>query len=236
MANELPYFRFFVQEFQNSKVSIESYQVQGVYINICSFYWVNDCNLTLSILLKKFKNCKSVINLLIKNEIIKHEKRHDKIEIEFLKNQYLILNEKRKLRQAAGLQGSIAKALLKQTDSYKTKTKTKDNIKYNIRERESLVALPIEIIQNLVSLDEVILFFSEKKETSLEAEKFFFYYEAREWKIGRNFIKNWKALAEKWIKNDLKINTNYKKNYNATTKQQSAQTEFNKRYGTNFGI
>ncbi len=234
MANELPYFRFFVQEFQNSKVSIESYQVQGVYLNICSFYWVNDCNLTLSILLKKFKNCKSVINLLLKNEIIYHEKRHDKIEIEFLKNQYIILNEKRKLRQVAGLKGSIAKAMLKQNDSYKTKTK--DNNKDNIREREELVALPIEIIENLVSLEKVILFFSAKNQTSLEAEKFFYYYEAREWKIGRNFIKNWEALAEKWIKNDLKINTNYKKNENATTKQQSAQSEFNKRYGTKFGI
>ncbi len=234
MANELPYFRFFVQEFQNSKISIESYQVQGIYLNICSYYWVNDCNLTLSILLKKFKNCKSVINLLLKNEIIKHEKRHDKIEIEFLKKQYIILNEKRKVRQAAGLQGSIAKAMLKQTNSYKTKTK--DNIKDNIRERESVVALPIENIQNLVSLEKVILFFSEKKESSLEAEKFFYYYEARDWKIGRNFIKNWKALAEKWIKNDLKINTNHKKNDNGSTKQQSAQAEFNKRYGTKFGI
>ncbi len=234
MANELPYFRFFVQEFQNSKISIESYQVQGIYLNICSYYWVNDCNLTLSILLKKFKNCKSVINLLLKNEIIKHEKRHDKIEIEFLKKQHIILNEKRKVRQAAGLQGSIAKAMLKQTNSYKTKTK--DNIKDNIRERESVVALPIENIQNLVSLEKVILFFSEKKESSLEAEKFFYYYEARDWKIGRNFIKNWKALAEKWIKNDLKINTNHKKNDNGSTKQQSAQAEFNKRYGTKFGI
>ena len=234
MANELPYFRFFVQEFQNSKISIESYQVQGIYLNICSYYWVNDCNLTLSILLKKFKNCKSVINLLLKNEIIKHEKRHDKIEIEFLKKQYIILNEKRKVRQAAGLQGSIAKAMLKQTNSYKTKTK--DNTKDNIRERESVVALPIENIENLVSLDKVILFFSEKKESSLEAEKFFYYYEARDWKIGRNFIKNWHALAEKWIKNDLKINTNHKKNDNGTTKQQFAQAEFNKRYGTKFGI
>ena len=236
MANELPYFRFFVQEWQNSRVSIESYQVQGLYLNICSYYWVNDCNLTLEILLKKFKNYKNVVNFMIENNIIKHEKRHDKIEIEFLKKQYILLNEKRKVRQNAGSRGGIATAKLQQKDSYKTKTK--DNIKDNIRERENIdqVAPTTLILENLVSIEKVTLFFAEKNESKIEAEKFFYYYEARGWKIGRNFIKNWEALAEKWIKNDYKINTNPKNNQNESTRQQSAQSEFNKRYGTNFGI
>lgn len=234
MANNLPYFRFFVQEWQNSKVSVENYKMQGLYINICAYYWVNDCDLTLLTLQKKFKNCKVLINEMIKNGLIKHEKKHNKIQIDFLNLQYDLLSEKRKIRQAAGSRGGNAKAMLKQKGSYKTYNKDNNNDK--IRERESQVSLPVEIIQNLVSLEKVILFFSQKKESSLEAEKFFYYYEARDWKIGRNFIKNWHALAEKWIKNDLKINTNHKINENGTTKQQSAQAEFNKRYGTKFGI
>jgi hypothetical protein len=126
--------------------------------------------------------------------------------------------------------------LLEQKDSYKTKTYI--NTKDKIRERENVneVAPTNLILENLVSLEKIILFFGEKNESKTEAEKFFYYYEARGWKIGRNFIKNWQALAEKWIKNDYKIHSNLKNNQNESSKQQSAQSEFNKRYGTKFGI
>ena len=114
MANNLPYFRFFVQEWQNSKVSVENYKMQGLYINICAYYWVNDCDLTLLTLQKKFKDCKTLITEMIKNGLIKHEKKHNKIQIDFLNIQYDLLSEKRKLRQAAGMRGGNATALLKQ--------------------------------------------------------------------------------------------------------------------------
>ena len=233
MANNLPYFRFFVQEWQNSKVSVENYKMQGLYINICAYYWVNDCDLTLLTLQKKFKDCKTLITEMIKNGLIKHEKKHNKIQIDFLNIQYDLLSEKRKLRQAAGMRGGNATAMLKQKGSYKTYTK--DNNKDKIRERVKTDS-PTFVDCNDPILSDVISFFSEKEKDTTEAEKFFYWYEANGWTIGKNKIKNWRAAAEKWLKNDIKPITNNKTNTNEPTKQQSAQSEFNKRYGTNFGI
>jgi len=231
MANNLPYFRFFVQEWQNSRVSIENFKVQGLYINICAYYWVNDCDLKLSTLQKKFKGCKVLINELIKIGLIKHEKRHDKIQIDFLNNQYDLLSEKRKLRQAAGSRGGNAKAMLKQKVGYNNNNNNKDKI----REREKTDSLTFVDCEDPI-LNDVILFFSKKNKDTTEAEKFFYYYEANGWTIGKNKIKNWRAAAEKWLKNEFKQDFNHKNNQNDTNRQQSAQNEFNKRYGTNFGI
>lgn len=127
MASELPYFRFTVQEWQNGNISLERFELQGLFISICGFYWLQDCSITLALLQKKFNT--NMIQELIDLGIIKHENRHDKIEIVFLNKQYDLLSEKRKLRQSAGSKGGNAKAKLKQKGSYKDKDNNKDNDK-----------------------------------------------------------------------------------------------------------
>ena len=129
MAKELPYFRFTVQDWQNGKISLESYELKGLFIEVCGYYWINDCHITLAMLNKKFSNAKDMLKELIELDILKHENRHDKVEIEFLNLQYDLLSEKRKLRQIAGSKGGNAKAMLKQNSSYKDKDKDKDNNK-----------------------------------------------------------------------------------------------------------
>jgi len=129
MAKELPYFRFTVQEWQNGDISLERFELQGLFISVCGFYWIKDCDCTLAMLQKRFSNATNEIQELIDLDIIKHENRHDKIEIVFLNNQYDLLSEKRKLRQSAGSKGGNAKAMLKQKGSYKDKDKDKDNNK-----------------------------------------------------------------------------------------------------------
>ena len=129
MSKELPYFRFTVQDWQNGKISLESFELQGLFISVCGYYWINDCVLTLTMLRKKFSNATSLLEQLIELGIIKHENRHDKIEIVFLNEQYDLLSEKRKRRQDAGSKGGNAKAMLKQKRSYKDKDNNKDNDK-----------------------------------------------------------------------------------------------------------
>ena len=133
MAKELPYFRFTVQEWQNGNISLERYELQGLFISVCGFYWLQDCNITLTILKKKFNNATILLQELIDLGILKHESRRDKIDIVFLNNQYDLLSEKRKLRQVAGSKGGNAKAKLKQKGSYKDKDKdnNKDKNKYD---------------------------------------------------------------------------------------------------------
>jgi len=130
MAKELPYFRFTVQEWQNGNISLERYELQGFFISLCGYYWLQDCTTTLAMLHKKFSNATAMLQELIDLGIIKHEKRHDKVEIVFLNKQYDLLSENRKARQDAGSKGGKAKAKLKQKPSYKDKdnNKDKDNI------------------------------------------------------------------------------------------------------------
>lgn len=128
MANELPYFRFTVQAWQNGDISLESYELKGLFIDVCGYYWIKDCSITLAMLEKKFRNDNG-IQTLLDLDIIKHENRYDKVEIVFLDKQYDLLSEKRKRRQAAGSKGGNAKAMLKQKGSYKDKDKENDNNK-----------------------------------------------------------------------------------------------------------
>lgn len=143
MANELPYFRFTVQSWQNGKISLESFELKGLFIDICGYYWIQDCDITLAMLQKKFSNAKGIIEL-VNLGIIKHENRHDKVEIEFLNLQYDLLSEKRKLRQQAGSKGGNAKAMLKQKGSYKDKDNNKDKDKDNIEQRKLKFASTLE--------------------------------------------------------------------------------------------
>ena len=155
MAKELPYFRFTVQDWQNKDISLESYELKGLFIDICGFYWINDCNTTLTILKKKFSNATILLDELVKLDIIKHEKKHDKIEIDFLNKQYDLLSEKRKLRQSAGSKGGNAKAMLKQKHSYKDKDKDKDNNKE--KDNNNLIEIWFKDLENSQALETICI-------------------------------------------------------------------------------
>jgi hypothetical protein len=49
-------------------------------------------------------------------------------------------------------------------------------------------------------LDELKTYFLENRSTALEAEKFYSYYMANGWKVGRNPMKDWKHAVSGWIK------------------------------------
>jgi len=136
MANSLPYFRFTVQAWQNGDISLESYELKGLFIDICGYYWIKDCTITLTILIKKF-NEPVLVNQLLELGVIKHEKRRDKIEIVFLNKQYDLLSVKRKSHQAAGSRGGKATASLQRRYSYKDKDKEKDKDKDNDKENDN---------------------------------------------------------------------------------------------------
>ena len=134
MAKELPYFRFTSSEWQNGNISLESYEMKGLFIDICSYYWVQDCSITLAMLEKRFKDAKELIKELLELDIFYYDLQSGFITISFLNEQFDILSESRKRRQGAGSAGgkkraSNAKAMLKQSSSYKDKDKDKDKIK-----------------------------------------------------------------------------------------------------------
>jgi hypothetical protein len=131
MAKELPYFRFTVQEWQNGDISMESYELKGLFIDVCGFYWMKDCIVKKELLYKRFSNAIAMLEQLLSNEIIKVDSDNN-ICIEFLNEQFDLLSENRKKRQLAGQKGGLSKssnatAMLQQNSSYKDKDKDNNN-------------------------------------------------------------------------------------------------------------
>ena len=141
MAKELPYFRFTSQEWQNGLISLESYHLKGLFMDICSYYWVQNCKVKENDLHKKFQ-CKIDVKNLVNLKVLKLNKKGE-IKILFLDEQLRTLSKARKLKQLAGAKGgkqksSNATAQLKQNSSYKDKDKDKDKDK----ERKNIETVP----------------------------------------------------------------------------------------------
>jgi hypothetical protein len=76
------------------------------------------------------------------------------------------------------------------------------------------------------TLQEVQVYFSEKKFPAIEAEKFFNHFESNGWLVGgRSKMRNWKAAANNWLLNSPK----YKK-ANEIGKPNHYQAEENKEF------
>ena len=85
MAKDLPYFKFFVSEWTDGDITLEDINVQGVFINVCAYYWSKECDLDKDLLYKKFKGYEKELNTLIYESIIKYTS--DKVTISFLDEQ-----------------------------------------------------------------------------------------------------------------------------------------------------
>ena len=55
MAKDLPYFKFFVSEWNDGDITLEDFQTQGLFVNLCAYYWSNECEITLTKAIKKFR-------------------------------------------------------------------------------------------------------------------------------------------------------------------------------------
>jgi uncharacterized phage protein (TIGR02220 family) len=111
MAKELPYFKFFCSEWSDGDITLESYEIQGLFINICSYYWSNNCEITLNKLKKKFKGNDILINELIDSEIIKIE--NDNVLINFLNEQLTEREDSSIKKSLAGKASAEARKLAK---------------------------------------------------------------------------------------------------------------------------
>lgn len=86
MAKDLPYFKFFCSEWSDGDITLEDYEIQGIFINVCAYYWSNECRMTKDKLLKKFKSVSEQINILFDSKIIKENS--NEVIISFLNEQW----------------------------------------------------------------------------------------------------------------------------------------------------
>jgi hypothetical protein len=81
----------------------------------------------------------------------------------------------------------------------KNKDLNKDEIKDLKKDKESAEILKKEKTFKIPELSEIEEYFIFKESSKFEAEKFFNFYEAKNWKIGKEKMSKWKAAASGWI-------------------------------------
>ena len=106
MAKELPYFQFEPAEYLTKDVSFCSLSAQGLFINICAYYWQRGCVLTKEQVLRRL-DYEDELNELIEEGIIDIDE--GKIEIKFLDEQWEKATEKSRINKQNGSKGGRPK-------------------------------------------------------------------------------------------------------------------------------
>ena len=193
MSKELPYFRFTASEWLNDDISLESYEVKGVFADVCAYYWFRDCSITKAMLEKRFSNALPLLQDLLNVGIIKYSSNGDEyVKISFLNEQYDQLSETRKHRQEAGAKGgkqglSKPKAKGKQSKSYKDKDKDKERY---------IIPPSLEMVKK----------YCDERKNGIDPQHFIDSNCMKGWVYGKNKTKivDWQACIRTWEKTQKK--------------------------------
>lgn len=203
MAKELPYFKFEPAEYLTKNISFCSLSAQGLFVNICSYYWQRNCKLTTEQVLKRL-NYKTELDELISEGII--DLQDDFIVIKFLDNQLVEVEKTSKQNAINGAKGGRPK---KQTESEnkptaliplsETKGIREDKIKEdkikvnNIEERKLKFADTLKPFVSIYGKDLIRDFYNYWTEPNASNTKY-----------KKELQKTWdtKRRLENWAKND----------------------------------
>ena len=114
MAKELPYFKFFCSEWNDGDITLEEMQVQGVFINVCSYYWSNECYTSIDKLKKRFKHNSEEIEYLFKSNLLHNENGF--LAIHFLDEQQEERKQTAKRNSEAGKKSAERRKLAKSNE------------------------------------------------------------------------------------------------------------------------
>lgn len=250
MAKNFPYFKFIATEWLTGNIVFESLETQGMFINVCSLYWVKDGILPLEDLNKRYKNHESIL-VLISNGYILVENGF--VSIEFLNEQLRDANHISLINSEKGKKSAAVKALkikenltaveqnstgVQPNSTNKIKEK---KIKENKRKEEYKEDVLFEkepkfdFKKNLISygfseklVEEWLQVRKTKKATNTETafKKFTSEIESLQGLLSLDDIlsyiieKSWSGFKKSWYLEDLKRNNNGKQSAH-DTKQQS---------------
>lgn len=193
MAKGFPYFKFVATEWLTGDIVFEDYELQGIFINVCAIYWHRNGDVTIDEVEKRLKTVR--LNSLSPRFISVNE---GKITIDFLDEQLIAANYKSKVNSGNGKLGGRPKTQDKKPNAKRTQTERKAK---KTQEEEE-----IEKEKDIYRMDYILNIFIKKQETiwtdsyiKKEAEKFYNFYSAKDWMIGKNKIKSMPHAVAGWI-------------------------------------
>src|SRR5690606_36660828 len=114
MAKYLPYFQFEPAEYLTGDISFCSLSAQGLFVNICAYYWQRECQLSKEQLLRRL-NHENEFNELVSEGVISVE--NDEISIKFPDNQFEEINVRSKINSANVKKGGRPKKTTHKSES-----------------------------------------------------------------------------------------------------------------------
>lgn len=142
MAKDLPYFKFNVSEYINGNITLEDFYVQGVFINVCAFYWFKSGKVTITEINRRLSKAKpKAFEKLVESNLIKVENEY--LKISFLDEQ---LNERVNIAATNSENGkrggrgnkseTKATALISESETLAKKSNIEEKREEEKRERE----------------------------------------------------------------------------------------------------
>lgn len=209
MSKTLPYFKFIVSEWMNGTITLEDYDTQGVFINLCAYYWHKSGILTLTEIKRRLKDAKpNAFQSLIDNDLI--QVKDDKISVQFLDEQ---LNERgyiSKINSENGKLGgrpkgaetgelkpnafqSESESLTKKSNIEEEKKRKEIEKKKNLEDRKLKFALTLEPFKDIYSREMLKAFLRYWSEPNKSMTKF-----------KQELQKTWdiEGRLETWASND----------------------------------
>jgi hypothetical protein len=110
VSKKLPYFQFEPAQYYSGNIQFCSFESQGLFINICVFYWERDCELTINQINKKWSR-PELLDELLKEDIIKVDGNN--IIVEFLDEQYELVTATKISQSIGGKKGAEVKKQLR---------------------------------------------------------------------------------------------------------------------------
>lgn len=86
MSKELPYFKFEPSEWIMGNITLCSLEAQGLFINLCSYYWIKGGSICLANAQQRFSKCETLFKQLLDKKIF-DVNDDDEISIKFLDEQ-----------------------------------------------------------------------------------------------------------------------------------------------------
>jgi len=209
MSKELPFFKFTANEWLTGDINFEPYEIQGLFISVCSTYWSKDCSISLARLKQRFSNATpEQWQHLIDADYIKVVE--DQIHIDFLDEQIDELKAQHQKKVAAGRKGGLARSKQRLSNA-KAELKHKDidiDIDIDIdkeKDRESNSApTKIDILNFTKSALASIATSLPESECKKIAKSFYDYYGSQGWRKANGMpITDYKLAVSQWVTKEM---------------------------------
>jgi len=183
MAKGLPYFKFISTEWLTGDICFESFETQGLFINICALYWQRDGKISIEDIEKRYKKPTALESLLGRFILV----NDGFISIQFLDEQFEERNHISERNSANGSKGGRPKTLEKKPTANPPQSDSKP-IRRRIRKEEECIPELTEFLDYVKTLE------IYKPELEYSVKSKYETWKADNWIDGNGkSIKNWKT-------------------------------------------